>query len=147
MRRRGPTQTATQVSSSHPVTLVDASTVPAYVGDWLITSGGSAQPLSVCPAASFRSLYEVQQDGSLTLSQPEREALEILIGLGAARTPATLLAAVDRLASIRIGDVRLEFTPGQLEELQHRAAKRGQTVEQSVQAVVDRIRDEIFHRG
>jgi hypothetical protein len=62
-------------------------------------------------------------------------------------TPADLVAAIERLASIAIGAVKVEFSPGQLEEIAHRAAKRGRSVEAELNAAVDRIKDEIFHRG
>lgn len=54
---------------------------------------------------------------------------------------------IERLASIKIGDIRIPFTPGQLSELQHRASKRGHTVEQEMRAVVARIEDELFYKG
>jgi hypothetical protein len=83
----------------------------------------------------------------LQLSRAECNTIEEITGLGTTRTPAELLKAVERLASIRIGDVRLPFTPGQLEELQHRARKRGHSVEQEMRAVVGRIEDELFYHG
>ena len=48
---------------------------------------------------------------------------------------------------MRIGDIRIPFTPGQLAELQHRASKRGRTVEAEMRAVVARIEDELFYKG
>jgi hypothetical protein len=83
----------------------------------------------------------------LHLSRAECNTIEEITGLGTTRTPADLVKAVERLASIRIGDVRLPFTPGQLEELQHRARKRGHSVEQEMRAVVGRIEDELFYHG
>ena len=83
----------------------------------------------------------------LTLTPVELARLETLLGASAPLTPATLYVAVDRLASMRIGDIRIPFTPGQLAELQHRAHKRGRTVEAEMQAVVARIQDELFYQG
>jgi hypothetical protein len=83
----------------------------------------------------------------LHLSPLDCNELEAVTGLGSTRTPQHLLAAVERLASIKIGDIRLPFTPGQLAELQHRAAKRGHSVEAEMRAVVARIEDELFYRG
>lgn len=83
----------------------------------------------------------------LSLTAIECAQLEDRVGFGATKTAATLLAAVDRLGSIRIGDVRLSFTPGQLRELQHRAEKRGHTIEEEVRAVVERIQDDLFWHG
>lgn len=83
----------------------------------------------------------------LLLSPAECNALEELTGLGTTRTAVELLRGVERLASIKIGDIRLPFTPGQLAELQHRAMKRGHSVEQEMRAVVARIEDELFYKG
>jgi hypothetical protein len=83
----------------------------------------------------------------LLLNSIECNALEEILGLGATRDAIALLSAVTRLGSIKIGDIRIPFTPGQLSELQHRAAKRGHSVEQEMRAVVARIEDELFYRG
>jgi hypothetical protein len=83
----------------------------------------------------------------LQLTPADCARLEEICGLGSTRTPEALVLAIDRLASLRIGDIRLPFTPGQLSELQHRAAKRGRTVEAEMKAAVDRIQDEIFYRA
>lgn len=73
--------------------------------------------------------------------------LEELLGVSMPLTVSTLLAAVDRLTAMRIGDIRVPFTPGQLAELQHRAGKRGRTLEAEMKAVVARIQDELFYQG
>ena len=81
------------------------------------------------------------------LSSVECDRLAELLGLSTAVTGASLLAAIDRLASVRIGDIRIPFTPGQLAELQHRAAKRGRSVDAEMRAVVARIENELFYQG
>ena len=83
----------------------------------------------------------------LHLTPRQVSELETLLGASAPFTPETLYAAVERLASIRIGEIRIPFTPGQLRELQHRAAKRGRTVDAEMKAVVDRIQNELFYQG
>jgi len=83
----------------------------------------------------------------LQLSPADCNRLEEITGFGSTRSPEVFLAAVDRLASMRFGDIRVPFTPGQLEEIAHRASKRGRTVQAEMQAVVDRIQDELFHRA
>lgn len=70
-----------------------------------------------------------------------------MLGLGTTMSAEALLKAVNRLGTIKIGDIRIPFTPGQLEELQHRAGKRGRTVEMEMRAVVARIEDELFYKG
>lgn len=77
----------------------------------------------------------------------ECHQLEETLGLGATRSPESFVAAVARLASMKIGDIRIPFTPGQLAELQHRAQKRGRSLEAEMKAVVARIEDEIFYKG
>lgn len=81
------------------------------------------------------------------LSSVECDRLAELLGLSTAVTGASLITAIDRLASVRIGDIRIPFTPGQLAELQHRAAKRGRTVDAEMRAVVARIENELFYQG
>lgn len=128
-------------------TLADGTPCYARVGDWVIYGGQGAQVIGVIAPADFPAPYEIVTEGSLTLSRAEREQIEATTGVGTTQTAAALLAAVQRLARITIGEVALPFTPGQIEELQHRAQKRGQTVQQALQAVVDRIHDEIFHHA
>jgi hypothetical protein len=83
----------------------------------------------------------------LQLSPRDCTQLEETLGLGATRTREDFLAAVGRLASMKIGDIRIPFTPGQLYELQYRAQKRGRSVEAEMKAVVARIEDELFYKG
>jgi hypothetical protein len=83
----------------------------------------------------------------VTLSPREADQIAEALGLGTAPTAAAILTGIDRLASLRIGDIRIPFTPGQLAELQHRAMKRGRTVEAEIRAVVARLEDELFYQG
>jgi hypothetical protein len=83
----------------------------------------------------------------LTLTPVEVDQIATALGLGARPTAVSILAAIHRLASVRIGDIRIPFTPGQLAELQHRAGKRGRTVEAEMRAVVARVEEELFYKG
>ncbi len=136
----------TRVLNSRSVTFPDGTGAVVHPGDWLVSLGHSPA-FDVIPAVSFPGPYEVVTESALTLSRADCEALEATLGIGTTRTPAALLAAVQRLARLSIGSVDLPFTPGQLEELKTRADKRGQTLQQALQAVVDRIKDEIFWKG
>ena len=146
LRRQGPPHTGTRVQSQAVVRLLDGGEVLVAAGDWLISQGVGA-PFDIVRAADFPRPYEVVHDAALTLSRADCEALEDHTGVGSTLSAHTLIAAVTRLARLRIGEVDIPFTPGQFEELQHRAAKRGQTLQQAVQAVIDRIKDELFWRG
>lgn len=146
LRRKGATLQGVRAITAQVVTLPDGTPAPVRVGDWLILQGSYV--LAVCPPDQFPGpTYEVVAEGTLLLTVYDRVLIETAVGVGATQTGATLISAVQRLARIRIGDVTIPFTPGQMEELKHRAEKRGQTVQQAVQAVVDRIKDEIFWRG
>lgn len=124
----------------------DAGETVARVGDWVIMQ--DTYPIAVVAPADFPPpAFEIIQEGGLQLSRAECELLEQTVGLGTTRNARDLLQGMRRLASISIGNVNIPFTPGQIEELQHRAKKRGQTVEQAIKAVVDRINDELFWRG
>jgi hypothetical protein len=127
------------------VGLADGRTVVAQPGDTRICRDGLV--LDVVSPARFRAEYEVVIERGLTLSAADCNHLEETLSLGATRSVPTFVAAIERLASLRFGDIRIPFTPGQLEEIQHRARKRGRTVEAEMQAVVDRIRDELFYKG
>jgi hypothetical protein len=147
LRKKGATLTAVRATQPARGTLPDGTEIFVRPGDWAIYAGTSSTVVAVVGAAEFPGPYEIVAEGTLTLSRAERELIEATTGVGTTQTAMALLQAVQRLARISIGDVNIPFTPGQMEELKYRAEKRGQTVAQTLQAVVDRIRDEIFHRG
>lgn len=145
VRRPGVTCVALRVAARQEIELADGSRQWADPGDWQITQGKLT--LLILSAKAFPAPYEIVQEGGLTLSAVDREGLEAIAGVGSTRTGPDLVRAVHRLARIRIGGVEIAFTPGQLEELAHRATKRGHTLQQEIEAVVDRIRDELFWKG
>jgi hypothetical protein len=126
-------------------TLVDGTTRSAAPGDWLITRGKTV--IDVCRDPDLRDRYQIIESGSVSISAATCVLLENTLGIGATQSTERLLAAVERLATIKIGEIRIDFTPGQLEEIALRAKKRNQTVQQAMQAVIDRIREELFWRS
>lgn len=78
------------------------------------------------------------------LSQAELQALEDILGGGSVLNGKDLLAKVQRLAGISYHHIRLNFTPGQLEDLQFKAKRQGKTVEQLVEQMAPRIADQFF---
>jgi hypothetical protein len=145
VRRKPVGLTAYPVRRPGSIELADGSTVHAAVGAIAITRGAST--LAVLTPAQFAADYEVVVEGALMLSPADCGRIEETTGIGTAHSTPDLVAAIGRLAAMRIGDIRIPFTPGQLSELQHRAAKRGRTVEAEMRAVVDRIQDELFYKG
>lgn len=127
------------------VTLADGRKVDARTGDVRIARG--TLTLDVLAPERYLSEYEPVIEGGLQLTPQECDRLCELLGLAATATGSSLLAAVTRLGAIGIGDIRIPFTPGQLSELQHRARKRGRTVEAEMKAVVARIEEELFYKG
>ena len=144
VRKRVPQLLATRLLAPLVFETTAGERVTLHPGDWIIRRGGAAIDYARSP--QLTAAYEVEEDG-WRLSRALAARLERTIGYGSTRDPASLVDAVERLARITIGSILIEFTPGQLEEIAHRAAKRGHTVQQELQAAVDRVKDEIFHRG
>jgi hypothetical protein len=83
----------------------------------------------------------------LHLSLIQVATLEAALGVSVPLTPDTLVAAVERLTGLHLGELRLALTPGQLAELEHRAQKRGRTLTAEMQAILARLHDELFYKG
>lgn len=137
--------TAVRIVSPQDVPLADGRVLAALPGDWLICRG--RQQIDVVGDGILRERYQVVETGAVTLSLADVTRLEETLGVGNAQSTTRLLPAVERLAKIEIGHIRIEFTPGQLEEIALRAKKRNQTIAQAIQSVIDRIREEIFWKA
>lgn len=134
MKAAGSTSTTARVPDHAPATIPAAT--PTAILTSIRNELGELARLLATPAVP-----------GVHLSSVECDRLAELLGLSTAVTGASLITAIDRLASVRIGDIRIPFTPGQLAELQHRAAKRGRTVDAEMRAVVARIENELFYQG
>ena len=98
-------------------------------------------------AAARRMLTAPVLQPGIHLDLLDVSRLEAFLGVSVPLTAATLLMHVERLTAVHLGDVRIPFTPGQLAELNHRAQKRGRTLDQEIRAVVARLQDELFYQG
>lgn len=145
VRARLPLLTAVRLATDQQVILPDGRMVRAVVGDWLITRGRAT--VDIVGPAQLAERYSTMDPGERLLTTASCTRLEQTLGLGATANTDNLVAAVERLARISIGEIHIDFTPGQLEEISYRATKRGRTVKQELQAVVDRIREEIFWKN
>lgn len=145
VRPKSAALTATLSATTQTVTLVDGRTLAAIAGDWLIARG--RQLVDVVSEAQLSARYTIDEPNACVLPAATCAQLEQTTGIGSTRTPADLVKAVERLAKIEVGGIRIDFTPGQLDEIAHRAKKRGRTIQQELQAVVDRIREELFWRS
>jgi hypothetical protein len=73
------------------------------------------------------------------------ESLEILLQGGSIHNAQDLVQKTERLAGISFEHLRIQFTPGQLEQMQERAERQGLTVEQLVSRAVPRILEQFFN--
>jgi len=104
--------------------------------------------------SQMRTLLDQLQTAATPVSVPglqlgplDCNRLEETTGFGSTRSPEALCRAVEKLAAMKVGDIRIPFSPGQLAELQHRAQKRGRSLEAEMKAVVARIEEELFYKG
>lgn len=136
--------TAVEVASPTTVELPGGLVRLVEPGDWIVTSHD--QPYDVCKKEELALRYERVEPG-LHLPAAVCREIEVIVGLQATQSPADLVRSLERLANIKIGGVKIEFTPGQLEEIKYRASKRGWTVQEELKRVIDRIKDEIFYKS
>ena len=144
VRAKMPVLTAVRVAVPTLIVLADGREIPARAGDWIIAQG---RTIVDCVGAAALAQRYTHEEGGRLLPATTCDRLEATTGLGSTRTPEDLVSAVERLACIHVGTIKIDFTPGQLEEIHQRATKRGRTIKQELQAVVDRIREEIFWRN
>jgi hypothetical protein len=145
VRLKGQTFTAVPVVSTHTAVLPLGTEVTASVGDWTITQGERVVDV-VSGKELYRKYDPVGSDG-LILRTDHRSRIDRTLGIGSTETPDHLVTAIERLARLRIGDVRVDFTPGQWEHLQHRAGKMGITTDALLHRVVERITSEIWNQA
>lgn len=118
----------------------------ARAGDLQITkSDGTVE--NVVPPELLNAMYERVDEGSLTLSADHITRLGKLLQFGGTRSSESLVQAVEQLVHVSIGGVDIEWTPAQVDELKHRASKRGWTVEQYVKFLVDRFTQDMWTLG
>ena len=80
----------------------------------------------------------------ITVTGEALQRLETLLGGGSIHSEADLTTKVERLAGISFAHVRLEFSPGQLEQLAEKAARADMTVEQLVERAQAKICEQFF---
>lgn len=73
-----------------------------------------------------------------------RNRLEQILGGGSLKDAEDLLQKVEGLADIQIGEIRVEFSPGELKQMKHWANRQGKAVDYIVKDIVTRIKLTIF---
>lgn len=85
----------------------------------------------------------VDTDALVLTSRCRAELAEALGGF-TVRSCADLLDRVKLLADVRVGKIRIEFTRHELQEMKHRAEKRGWTLTQYIQEIATDIKSRWF---
>jgi len=83
---------------------------------------------------------------AIILSGESLEEIDRLLGAGSTLSAEALIQAVKRWAGISIGDIRLHFSPAQLQEIAIRAKKQGKSPEAVCQDIVDQLAHEFFYQ-
>lgn len=84
------------------------------------------------------------EDRVIIVKAKERAALENILGGGSLSSGEQIIERVESLASLRIGDHRLDFTPAQMNEIKHRAEAQGITTEEEFRRVVRKMEQDFF---
>lgn len=120
-------------------------TIPDDVYDSYLGHAEKVQGTSGKHVVSTEHLIESQisrfqhvspADRVIVVDSQSRERLETILQGGALRDSKDLVKRVELLASLEIGQVRVDFTPAQWEELKNRAIRNNRTVQQIAEATV-----------
>jgi len=84
-------------------------------------------------------------DRIIVIDPKNRQELENVLSGGSLLSAEDLVTKVKAVISISIGDIRLDFTPGQMRELNNVARRNGRTVEQVVKDTVKRMEAQFFN--
>lgn len=115
----------------------------AHTGD-VIVMAADGTPVDVLPATVFAERYEPVHEGAVTLDPEHITRIAKVLRFGATKTADDLTKAVEQMATVRIGGIKIDFNPAQVEELKHRASKRGWTVEKYMEYLVGRFTQELW---
>lgn len=95
------------------------------------------------------ALHDLPATGRhVVLDHATLDALAEILGGGDVLNGPDLVAKIERLAGITFHNIRLEFTPGQLEELARRAERLSLTPEELTRRTIERMEQLFFtHLG
>jgi len=133
--------TAWHPAQAQRVVLPSGYSIYAAIGDWIVANG--ERIVDVVPPDQFDRCYEFVSQ-SLTLPDKARADLDRVLGLGATHSANDLVFAVDRLARLQIGEIVVELTPPQWEELKKRAAVQNQPVRVFMERLVAKFTQDLW---
>ena len=133
---------AVPVVRPQQVSLPDGTFITTQVGEWLITR--EDRVVDVVSTHELKKRYEPTEKEGVLVNGDSRSRIERSLGVGSTETPEMLATAVERMARLKIGDIRVDFTPGQWEHLTHRAEKMGLPVGDMLKRLVDRFTQDLW---
>lgn len=80
----------------------------------------------------------------VVLSGQALQDLEHVLGGGPLKSGDDLLARIHQRAGVTLGDIRLQFSQAQLEEIQTRAAKTGRSAQELLEDLVEQVGRDLF---
>lgn len=116
--------------------------VRGFPKDWVVCKGD--QVIDVLTPLMFGRLYEHAGVVEMRISEMDRSTLAHMLGMPAVENSQTLTRAVLKLATLTIGDIKVNFTPLQWEDLTRRAEKRGQKLVDYMNRLVQRLTQDIW---
>lgn len=106
--------------------------------------GQSVSPEEVIVDRLVRFRHVSPSDRVVVIDPKTRNRLEVVLSGGSLMDAADLLKKVEALADVRIGEVRLEFTPPEIKQIKRWADRNGRTAESVLKEVVDRLKMGVF---
>lgn len=121
-------------------------TVPDDLADqFLPYAEKSGLPLEEVLVQALRQAAETAPGvRSITFSGDLLEKVEAMVGRLPCTSPKQLAAKIDDLAGISFHKIRLDFSPQQLRELEHRAARQGKPAEQLAREIIAEVTQQFF---
>jgi hypothetical protein len=133
---------AYQATEGITVQAVSGASIRVQPGMWVILRAGAI--VDTLSATHFAQIYEPVPEVGLTIAAADQAALAQILGFGSTNSSQQLTACVRKLAQCSIGQVQVDFSPAQWEELAYRAKKRGLPIEEYVKRLVEKLTQDLW---
>jgi hypothetical protein len=119
----------------------------ACIAEVAVATGKPAE--TVAQHALAAAMREFPTKGRyMVVHGPDLDTLEQILGRGSILNSTDLRSKVERLAGITYGNIRFNFSPGQLEEIARRAERLSMTPERLIRQTVTKMEELFFtHLG